>query len=159
MVAARIAAKRCHALTELPPFDDADLFDEAGYLRLYPGIAEAMMRGLVDTAWNHYHKHGRLEGRQPNDVDADFYLSAYPELERDLGHPPSPADAAPHYITLGRARGYLPNANALRPGNGAALPSPFGGFWTDQADVLDLIQGRLDLGWISRRDATMLRTF
>ena len=31
--------RRVRALTDLPPFDDADLFDEAGYLRLYPGIA------------------------------------------------------------------------------------------------------------------------
>lgn len=151
--------RRDFTLTDLPPFDDADLFDEAGYLRLYPGIAQAMMEGVVDTAWNHYHRHGRQEGRQPNDVDPDFYLAAYPEMERDLGHTPSAADAAPHYITLGRARGYLPNARATRAENGAAQPSPFGGLWTDQANALDLIQGRLDLGWIGRRDAATLRTF
>jgi len=146
-------------VTDLPPFDDADLFDEAGYLRLYPGIAQAMMQGMVDTAWNHYHRHGRHEGRQPNDVDPDFYLSAYREVEHDLGRPPSAADAAPHYITLGRARGYLPNADAPRVANGAAPHSPFGGFWTDQANALDLIQSRLDLGWIKRREAAMLRSF
>jgi hypothetical protein len=146
-------------VTELPPFDDADLFDEAGYLRLYPGIANAMMAGMVDTAWNHYHRHGRHEGRRANDVDPAFYLAAYPAVERDLGHPPSPSDAAPHYIMLGRARGYLPNADAPRVGNGGATHSPFGGFWTDQANALDLVQSRLDLGWIRRRDATMLRTF
>ena len=44
-------------LTELPPFDDADLFDEAGYLRLYPGIAQAMMQGVIGTAWDHYFHH------------------------------------------------------------------------------------------------------
>ena len=146
-------------MTELPPFDDADLFDEAGYLRLYPGIAEAMMQGVVDTAWNHYHRHGRHEGRQPNDVDPAFYLSAYPEIEQDLGHAPSVGDAAPHYVMLGRARGYLPNANAPRPGNAAAPLSPFGGLWTDQANALDVVQSRLDLGWIRRREAAMLRTF
>jgi hypothetical protein len=146
-------------VTDLPPFDDADLFDEAGYLRLYPGIAEAMMQGVVDTAWNHYANHGRNEGRLPNDVDPAFYLSAYPAIEQDLGRAPTAADAAPHYITLGRARGYLPNASAPRAENGAALHSPFGGFWTDQANALDLIQGRLDLGWIRQREAAMLRTF
>jgi hypothetical protein len=146
-------------VTDLPPFADADLFDEAGYLRLYPGIAEAMMQGVIDTAWNHYLVHGRDEGRQPNDVDPAFYLTAYPEVERDLGRTPALTDAAPHYITLGRARGYLPNAAAPRPANGAAMGSPFGGFWTDRANALDLIQERLDLGWINRRDAAMLRTF
>ncbi|HEX3996566.1 MAG TPA: hypothetical protein VHX39_35810, partial [Acetobacteraceae bacterium] len=76
-------------MTHLPPFDDADLFDEAGYLRLYPGIAEAMMQGAVDTAWNHYANHGRHEGRLPNDVDPAFYLAAYPAIEQDLGHSPT----------------------------------------------------------------------
>ena len=146
-------------VTDLPPFDDADLFDEAGYLRLYPGIAEAMMQGVVDTAWNHYANHGRQEGRMPNDVDPAFYLSAYPAIEQDLGRTPTARDAAPHYITLGRARGYLPNASAPRAENGAAMHSPFGGFWTDQANALDLIQGRLDLGLIRQREATLLRTF
>jgi hypothetical protein len=143
----------------MPPFDDADLFDEAGYLRLYPGIAEAMMQGSIDTAWNHFFHHGRAEGRSPNDVDPAFYLAAYPDIARDLGRPATQEDAAPHFIMLGRARGYRPNARAPRPGNGAALPSPFGGLWTDQANALDLIQGRSDLGWIRGRDAAMLRIF
>jgi hypothetical protein len=155
-------AHRCqrdHRLTELPPFDAADLFDEAGYLRLYPGVAQAMMRGMVDTAWNHYLHHGRAEGRQPNDVDPAFYVAAYPEMARDLGRPPAEADAAPHFITLGRARGYLPNAAAPRAGNGAAMASPFGGLWIDHANALDLIQARVDLGWLRRREAATLRTF
>jgi hypothetical protein len=146
-------------LTELPAFDEADLFDEAGYLRLYPGIALAMMQGRVDTAWNHFFHHGRAEGRRANDIDPDFYLAAYREIARDLGRPPTAEDAAPHFITLGRARGYLPNATAPRADNGAALVSPFGGLWTDQANALDLIQGRLDRDRIRRRDAAMLRVF
>jgi hypothetical protein len=159
MLPARASAGGHWPLTDLPPFDDADLFDEAGYLRLYPGIAEAMMHGIVATAWDHFSRHGRNEGRQPNDVDPTFYLASYPEIERDLGHPPSPSDAAAHYITLGRTRGYRPNARAPRATNGAAMPSPFGGFWTDHANALDLIQCRLDPGLIRRKDAAMLRTF
>ncbi len=146
-------------MTDLPPFDDADLFDEAGYLRLYPGVAQALMLGVVDTAWNHFFYYGRSEGRQSNDVDPAFYLAAYPEIERDLGRGPTEADAAPHFIMLGRARGYLPNASAPRPTNGAAMASPFGGLWTDHANALDLIQARLDLGWLRRREAATLRTF
>jgi hypothetical protein len=146
-------------LTDPPPLTEADLFDEAGYLRLYPGIATAIMQGSVDTALNHYLLHGRHEARRPNDVDPDFYLAAYPEIERDLGHPPRPTDAALHLITLGRARGYLPNAKAPRAPNSAAMGSPFGGFWTDHANALDLIQSRFDLGWIKRRDAALLRSF
>lgn len=146
-------------MTDLPPFDDVDLFDDAGYLRLYPGVAQAMMLGMVDTAWNHYFHHGRREGRQPNDVDPAFYVATYPEIGRDLGRTPTEADAVPHFITLGRARGYLPNANAPRAGNAAAPASPFGGLWIDHANALDLIQARLDLKWLRRREAATLRNF
>ena len=142
-----------------PPFHDTGLFDEAGYLRLYPAIAEALMRGLIDTPWAHFENHGRAEGRRPNDVDPDFYLAAYPAVEEDFGRPPAQADAAAHYLTVGRARGYLPNAAAPRPANGAAFPSPSGGFWIDQANAPDLVRGRLDLGRISRPDAALLRAF
>jgi len=41
-----VSEGRDRPLTDLPPFDDADLFDEAGYLRLYPGIMHAMMQGV-----------------------------------------------------------------------------------------------------------------
>lgn len=146
-------------MTELPPLDEIDVFDEAGYLRLHPGILAAIAHGIVDSGWNHYQAHGREEGRTANDVDAAFYLAAYPEIAADFGRAPEPADAAIHYAALGRARGYLPNATATRPANGSAAMSPFGGFWTDRADALDAIQARLDLGRIGQRDARLLRGF
>ncbi|MSP03271.1 MAG: hypothetical protein EXR07_19840 [Acetobacteraceae bacterium] len=159
MVAAAIDCEGISTVTDLPPIGDNDLFDEAGYLRRNPGIVAAMIAGTVDTAWGHYLTHGRGEGRASNDVDPVFYLAAYPGIEQDLGRPADLADAAPHYVTLGRARGYLPNATAPRPANGAAFPSPFGGLWIDQANALDLIQGRLDLGRIRRNEAARLRRF
>jgi hypothetical protein len=146
-------------VTEPPPPDDIDPFDEAGYLRLHPGLVGAMMRGELTDPRSHYLHHGRAEGRRPNDVDPGFYLAAYPDVADDLGRPPTDADAAPHYLALGRARGYLPNAAAPRAVNGAAPASPFGGFWTDQANALDLIQGRRDLGWLDDGQAAALRRF
>ena len=43
------------------------------------------------------------EGRQPNDVDPAFYLAAYPEMERDLGHAPDRGRrrAALHHVGTG----------------------------------------------------------
>jgi hypothetical protein len=146
-------------VTDLPPADEADLFDEAGYLRLYPGIAEAIQRGAVTSAHSHYHHHGRAEGRWPNDVDPAFYLSAYPAIAEDLGRDPAADDAARHYIGLGRARGYRPNAAAPRAANGAAQLSPFGGFWTDQGDALDLIAARARLARVRPWEARLLRHF
>ncbi len=146
-------------MTAFPPSDDEDLFDEAGYLRLNSGIATAIAIGGVDTARGHYLLHGRAEGRAPNDVDPAFYLAAYPDLDKDLGRPAAAEDAARHYLRFGRARGYLPNARAPRPPDASAPPSPFGGFWTDRANAADLVQGRLALGWIGRRDAAWLLRF
>jgi len=146
-------------MTGLPPFDDIDLFDEAGYLRLHPGVAEAIMAGRIDSAFNHYLHHGRGEGRRPNDVDPDFYFVSYPNAAADLDRAPVPEDAAAHYVTLGRFRGYRPNASAPRVANGAAFRSPFGGFWTDQGNALDIVQGRLELERINQREAVQLRHF
>jgi hypothetical protein len=135
------------------------LFDEAGYLRLYPGLRDAIAAGIVESGWDHYEKHGRREGRQPNDVDPDFYLASYAIVAADLGRPPRRGDAAGHFIRLGRARGYLPNAKAPRPDDPSAIASRFGGLWTDRPDALDMIQNRFDLGRITDKQAERLRTW
>jgi hypothetical protein len=147
------------ALTNPPPIETEDQFDEAGYLRTHLGVAEAIMQGRAMNAQGHYLDFGRAEGRSPNDVNPEFYFAAYPDIAADLGHPPSADDAAVHFATLGRARGYLPNATAARAANAAATASPFGGLWTDQANALDLVDARRSLGRFRRDDADMLRAF
>lgn len=138
---------------------DRDLFDDAGYLRRNPGLVEAIDARIVESAWDHYDKHGRREGRLPNDVDPDFYLDAYPIVANDLGRAPNRGDAATHFIQFGRARGYLPNAAAARPNDPGAVDSPFGGGWTDRADAMDQIRNRLDLGRINDRQADRLKSW
>ena len=146
-------------MAELIRPQDRDLFDEAGYLRRNPGLIEAIEAHIVENAWDHYDKHGRREGRLPNDVDPDFYLAAYPIVATDLGRVPNRGDAVAHFIRFGRARGYLPHARAPRPDNPGAAPSPFGGGWTDRADAFDRIQNRLDLGRITDKQADRLRSW
>ena len=146
-------------MTDPLPFHDEALFDEAGYARLYPGLAAAVMRGTLDSLWGHYDRHGRTEGRRPNDVDPAWYIAAYPEMEGDLGHPPGHEDAARHYFTFGQARGWLPHASAPRLANAAAAFSPYGTLWTDQANAPDLLAGRRSLGRIGTADAAWLRRF
>lgn len=138
---------------------DRDLFDEAGYLRRNPGLVEAIASRVVDSAWDHYDRHGRREGRLPNDVDPAFYLAAYPIVPADLRRAPNRGDAAAHFIRFGRARGYLPHAQAARPDNPGTIASRFGGGWTDRADALDLIQNRFDLRRITDRQADRLRSW
>lgn len=146
-------------MTAPPSPQDRDLFDEAGYLRRHPGLRDAIAAGIVDSGWDHYDKHGRREGRMPNDVDPDFYLAAYPIAAADLGREPRPADAPEHFIRFGRARAYLPNATAPRPDDPAAMPSRFGGLWTDRPDAQDRIRDRFDLGRITDKQAERLRTW
>ena len=61
------------------------------------------MQGVVDTAWNHYHRHGRDEGRKPNDVDPDILSRG---LSGDRARPRPPAGrrrrrAALHHVGPG----------------------------------------------------------
>ena len=133
-----------------------DLFDEAAYLRLHPDVAKAIAEGRESSAWQHYDRHGRNEGRKVNDFDPEFYLRAYPAAAEEIaaGHAATPFE---HYRRLGRARGFLSNAKAARPTNAAAMPSPFGGLWPDQANAADLLKGKLEIGQITERQAEKLR--
>ncbi len=49
-----------------PPIDDllgADVFDEAGYLRLNPDVRRAVEQGQIESGYAHYFWHGKAEGR------------------------------------------------------------------------------------------------
>jgi Phytanoyl-CoA dioxygenase (PhyH) len=137
--------------------EDADraLFDEAAYLRMYPDIVEGIARGYETSAWDHYARHGRAEGRKPNDFDADFYLRAYPLAAEEVAAGRA-ADSLDHFRRFGRARGYLSHPLAPRPDN-AAAPPRFGGLWPDLANGEDLIEGKLETGRITERQAELLR--
>jgi hypothetical protein len=93
-----------------------------------------------------------------SEFDAVWYAKSYPLAAEES----SPTDAAlleQHYNRIGRHRGYKPNPKALRPKNAAAMPSPFGGLWVDQANALDLIRGKYELGNITADEARDLETF
>jgi ectoine hydroxylase-related dioxygenase (phytanoyl-CoA dioxygenase family) len=136
--------------------DDRDQFDEAAYLRMYPDIEAAVADHREINAWSHYDKHGRGEGRKPNDFDAEFYLGAYPaaRLEIAAGLAATPLQ---HYLKFGRGRGFLDNAKAPRPTNAAALQSSFGGLWPDAPNAIDIVQGKLEIGAITAKQADRLR--
>jgi hypothetical protein len=134
---------------------DRPRFDEAAYLRMYPDIGEAIARGHETSAWDHYTRHGRAEGRKPNDFDPDFYLRAYPLAAGEIAAGRA-ADAFGHYRRFGIGRGCLPHPLAPRPDNPAAPPR-FGGLWPDLPNAEDLIDGKLETGRITERQAELLR--
>src|SRR6185312_16286503 len=67
-------------------------------------------------------------------------------------------DAPEHYIRRGRSRGYLPNETATRDA-APRLPASFPWLWTDLPHAADMIDGRRDLGRLSRRQATLLQSW
>jgi phytanoyl-CoA hydroxylase len=138
--------------------NEQDLFDETAYLRLHPDVAKALAEGQIIGAWQHYDQHGRNEGRKINDFDIDHYLGSYPAVAEEVaaGLADTPFE---HYRKFGRARGFLSNPHASRPTNAAAGASPYGGLWPDQANAWDALQGRLEIGQITERQAEQLRSW
>ncbi|MEB3065743.1 phytanoyl-CoA dioxygenase family protein [[Mycobacterium] zoologicum] len=157
-----------HAENELMPHADADVgvdFDAEWYLHANPDVAEAIRAGYFNSALQHYLKSGRREGRRgtPADTaalsnfDAVWYAKSYPLAAEES----SSTDAAlleQHYDRIGRHRGYRPNPKALRPKNAAAMRSAYGGLWIDQANALDLIHGKYELGAITADEARDLES-
>ncbi len=92
------------------------------------------------------------------DFDARFYCEHYPQAVADVDHGLA-ADFQEHYLRYGRHRGYLPNKRAPREANPAAFHSRFGGFWIDQANALDLLAAKADLGMIPADQVPLLRQF
>ena len=72
----------------------AEFFDAFWYRQTYPDIGEM-------DPWQHFTSHGDAERRSPGPrLNAEFYASTYLALED--------GNALLHYLTLGRAAGYLP---------------------------------------------------
>jgi GT2 family glycosyltransferase/glycosyltransferase involved in cell wall biosynthesis len=103
-----------------------DDFDEAGYLSLYPDVAEAVQAGLFSSGYEHWSQFGEAEGRLcrlnrsrawiPADFDEDGYLARYPDVQAavDKG---LYASGYEHW----KRRGVLENRDT-RPASSSARP-------------------------------------
>ena len=133
-----------------------DRFDEAFYLKSHPDVAAAVARGDWGSGLMHYAISGHANGRvAAPSVDTEWYAATYPMSAEDIAAGRA-CDATDHFYRIGRYRGYLPSADAPRPENPADYRSRFGGFWTDQGNAMDLVEGRLDLGIITLNQAELL---
>lgn len=136
-----------------------EVFDEVAYVEYYDDVRAALAEGKIESGWWHYNHHGREEGRRAFFVDGyfdeAFYLQSYPIVEIELrdGLAATPEE---HYRRWGRARGFLPYYHGARPDNAASIPSPFGGLWPDQANALDIVAGKLEIGQITDPQAKLL---
>ena len=137
------------------------LFDEAWYLKRNRDIAAAVEKGTIASGYAHWVVDGRLEGRKAppgyNEsltFDEEFYGRAYPQAVAEVAAGRA-LTLRQHYETLGRPRGYVPNAFAERPGDPAAMATR-SGLWLDHANALDLIEGRWELGQLTQEQAELL---
>jgi hypothetical protein len=83
--------------------------DERWYLSRNPDVKEAIARGVVADARDHYRRHGYFEGRMPYriDVDAAWYERTYPDV-RDGIRRQDFVSAQEHFEMVGYAEGRLP---------------------------------------------------
>jgi phytanoyl-CoA hydroxylase len=135
--------------------DLESLFDEQAYLAQYQDVARAVEAGTLRSGLTHFLRRGQFEGRAIRGFDTAFYLRSYPLVAEEIsaGRAPNPIV---HYLQFGKARGYLPSPTAVRPDDAAQLNKRFGGFWLDQPNARDLIQGKLEVGHITALEAEKL---
>jgi len=85
----------------------ASNFCESDYLRRYRDVKKAIFLGQVESAYHHYVKYGKPEGRIaiPNTpFDEDYYLSLYPDVATAIKKG-SLKDGLEHYILYGQKEG------------------------------------------------------
>jgi hypothetical protein len=83
--------------------------DEVWYRGTYPGIAEAIAKGDVEDAAQHFVRHGYFEGRWPYEMPLDeyWYLGRYPDVKTALDGG-AYRSAREHYERVGYREGRLP---------------------------------------------------
>jgi|GEM_PF-1115986 len=86
-------------------------FDEAYYVRTNQDISEALSKGSISSAEEHFRSRGYFEGRlgAPVKVDRAFYLAAYPDVAKAFARGLI-KDVQSHYDETGRFEGRFANA-------------------------------------------------
>jgi hypothetical protein len=85
-------------------------FNEEGYLKANPDVAEALKSGAIESARLHYIGFGYFEGRTgaTPDVDERWYLKAYPDVGSAV-RAGQIGSAAEHFQVSGASEGRSPS--------------------------------------------------
>ncbi len=85
-------------------------FNEEGYLRANPDVAEALRGGAIESARLHYIGFGYFEGRQGATpaVDERWYLHTYPDVGSAV-RSGQISGAAEHFAVVGASEGRSPD--------------------------------------------------
>jgi hypothetical protein len=85
--------------------------DEEWYLTRHPDVKDALDKGKVVSARDHYARFGYYEHRLPHpiSVNAPWYLETYPDVHESIKKQHFPS-AANHFEAVGYREGRLPHA-------------------------------------------------
>jgi hypothetical protein len=83
------------------------MFDEAFYLKTNPDVDREVRAGRLQSALDHYVRHGFKEGRPCLNIDYRWYSVEYPLAAFEVGNGDY-ADLTHHYLEVGALRGYKP---------------------------------------------------
>ncbi len=89
-------------------------FNEAGYLKENPDVADAMKKGEISDPRAHYVGFGYFEGRTgaTPTVDEKWYLETYPDVAQGV-RAGTVGSAREHYNIIGGSEGRSPNASYI----------------------------------------------
>lgn len=106
------AVERDHFVAFLEPHLARIALDEAWYLEQNPDVREAIARGVLRDARQHYCVSGYFEHRMPYAIAVDeaWYLAEYPDV-RDAVESGMFASGAQHFQDAGYREGRLPHAH------------------------------------------------
>ncbi|MDJ0555164.1 MAG: SBBP repeat-containing protein [Microcoleaceae cyanobacterium MO_207.B10] len=96
----------------IPPFippvpSIPESFNETLYLTENPGVADAVVNGLVGSGFEHWLQFGFFEGRSPQfPFDEEFYLNTYPEVAEAVANGEF-INGLEHYFRFGEAEGRI----------------------------------------------------
>jgi hypothetical protein len=107
-----VAVEKDHLVDFLKPVLRTIYVDSDWYLLNNPDIVDAIDRGMVSDAADHYVSSGYYEHRMPYEVEVqdDWYLEQYPDVNEAVVRGTF-ASGREHYYVTGFKEGRLPYAN------------------------------------------------
>ncbi len=106
-----VAVDKDHLIDFMKPTLSQIQVDESWYVQAYPDVADAIQKGIVADARDHYVSYGYYEHRMPYEitVDENWYLTQYPDVREAVTNGII-ATARDHFYAAGFKEGRLPQA-------------------------------------------------
>jgi len=104
-----LAIERFFFMSLMAPLLEQVPLNEIWYLETHPDVREAISRGVVKSAKEHYVWHGYYEHRQPFPIEVEekWYISSYADVKAAIQRRDFPSGQA-HFQASGFREGRLP---------------------------------------------------